>query len=316
MIAMRVGIDHRRNGQAFPDMLLEQLPRRPHRFGGDEAVEDDPARLAPHERGLGQVESTHLVDARDHFIQPVIHVQPGDAVQRRMDGIELLLLIDELELLHVPDDIALVGLDLQIFHRGDEALLLFLEISPVAERQGRFGLAEHLLGELRGGLTLGVEVPLGGAAPAAEGRIGLQQQMSGHGKGGKGLNKLSSGCCHDNLQLKTCVANKTCFDAWKRNSGCTLPDRYVGPFVMASIADSRSAHSTVLGRQCSAHGAVKSMRKNTRFRRKTREDGSQHAKAGLAAVPARSEDIKPAQSARGGSRTAQGRPSNALPTAS
>jgi hypothetical protein len=69
--------------------------------------------------------------------------------------------------------------------------------------------------------------------------------MAGDRKGGQGLKKLSSSSCgHDNLQLKTCVANKICFDAWKRNSGCTLPDRYVCPFVMASIADSRPTQST------------------------------------------------------------------------
>jgi hypothetical protein len=37
MIAVRMGIDHRRDGQPFPDMLLEQIPcRRASRSRGGE----------------------------------------------------------------------------------------------------------------------------------------------------------------------------------------------------------------------------------------------------------------------------------------
>ena len=46
---------------------------------------------------------------------------------------------------------ACVGLDLEIFHRSNETLLLLLEISLIAERQRRFRLFQHLLREFRRG---------------------------------------------------------------------------------------------------------------------------------------------------------------------
>ena len=58
-----------------------------------------------------------------------------------MDAVEFVLLVEELEPLHVPGDVAGIGHDLQVLHRGDQALLLLLEIPRVGERQRRLGLA-------------------------------------------------------------------------------------------------------------------------------------------------------------------------------
>ena len=70
-----------------------------------------------------------------------------------------VLLVEELEALHVPGDVAGVGHDLQLRHRGDEALLLLLEVPGVGEGQSRLRLPEHLEGELRRRLALRVEMP-------------------------------------------------------------------------------------------------------------------------------------------------------------
>ena len=77
VVSMRVRIDDGRDGKAFADVLLEQLPGRTNRFGGDQWIEDDPAGLAPDEGDVGQVKTADLVDARDHFVEPVIVVQFG-----------------------------------------------------------------------------------------------------------------------------------------------------------------------------------------------------------------------------------------------
>ena len=160
VVAVRVRVDHGRDRKPLADVLLEQLPRRPDRFRGDQRVEDDPPGLAANEGDVGEVEPADLIDARDHLIEPVVVVQDRLAEKRRVNAVEVVLLLQELEPLHVPGDVAGVGLDLHLLHRGDEAPLLLLEVPLVSERQRALGLGEYLLGELRRGLALGVEVSL------------------------------------------------------------------------------------------------------------------------------------------------------------
>ena len=148
MVAMGVGIDHGRDGQALADMLLEQFPRGAHRLRGHQRVEDDPAGLAPDEGDVGEVETADLVDAGDDLVEPVVVVQLGLAEQRGMDAVEFVLLIQELEPLHVPGDMAGIGHDLQVLHRSDEALLLLLEVPLVGKWQGRLGFVQNLQREL------------------------------------------------------------------------------------------------------------------------------------------------------------------------
>ena len=64
--------------------------------------------------------------------------------QRGMDAVEVVLLVEELEALHVPGDVAGIGLDLQVGHLGDEPLLLLVEIARVGERQGRLRLLKNV----------------------------------------------------------------------------------------------------------------------------------------------------------------------------
>ena len=79
-------------------------------------------------------------------------------MRRRVNAVEILRLVEELELLHVPGDVAGLVLDFEVLHLCDETLLLLVEIPGVTEWEGGLGLAEDLLGELRGRLALGVEV--------------------------------------------------------------------------------------------------------------------------------------------------------------
>ena len=140
VVGMRVRIDHGRDRQALADVLLEQLPRRADRFRGHQRVEHDPAGLAPDEGDVGQVEAADLIDARDHLVEPVVVVQYGLAEQRGMNAVEFVLLLQKLEPLHVPGDMAGVRHDLEVFHGSNKPLLLLLEISLVGERQRRLGL--------------------------------------------------------------------------------------------------------------------------------------------------------------------------------
>ena len=167
VVAVRVRVDHRRDRQALADVLLEQLHRGARRFRGGQRVDDDPAGLAAHERDVGEVEAADLVDAGDHLVQPVVHVERGDAVERRVDRVEPLLLQQELVALHVPRDMAGVGLDLELRHRRDEAALLLVEVARVAERQRGARAFEHVQRELRRRLALQVEVAGGRRCPCA-----------------------------------------------------------------------------------------------------------------------------------------------------
>ena len=76
-------------------------------------------------------------------------------VQRGMDAVELLLLVEELEALHVPGDVAGVGHDHHVGHRGDEPALVLVEVAGVGERQSRPRLQQRLERELEGALPLG-----------------------------------------------------------------------------------------------------------------------------------------------------------------
>ena len=162
VVGMRVRVDHGRDRQALADVLLEQLPRRANHFRGHQRVDHDPAGLAPDEGDVGEVEPADLVDAGDHLVESVVVVQHGLAEQRGVNAVEVFLFFQELKPLHVPGDVAGVGLDLEILHRSDEALLLLLEISLVGERQRGLGLLEHLEREFRGCFALGMEMSFQG----------------------------------------------------------------------------------------------------------------------------------------------------------
>jgi hypothetical protein len=53
------------------------VPRCENHFLGYQRVKNDPAGLAPDEGYVGEVEAADLVDARNHFVEPVIVVQYG-----------------------------------------------------------------------------------------------------------------------------------------------------------------------------------------------------------------------------------------------
>ena len=206
VVAVGVGIDHRRDGKAFADVLLEQLPRRANHFRGHQRVKDDPAGLAPDEGDVGQVEAADLIDARDHLVEPVVVVQFGLTQQRGMDAVEFVLRIQKLKPLHVPGDMASVSHDLEIFHGSNKSLLLLLEISLVGERQRRLRLFQDLQREFRRGLALGMEMALQRVNLLSARRANIQDQMIGQGESGcrsrNGNHELPSGC-HCRLPIES-----------------------------------------------------------------------------------------------------------------
>ena len=116
-----------------------------------------------------------------------------------MDAVEVPVLVEELETLHVPGDVAGVGHDLEVRHRGDEAALQLIEVALIGERECPLRLLQHLQREPRRSLSLGVEVSL-------ERRRGIlrasgafpEQSTTADRKGGpngwNGLHELSTSC--------------------------------------------------------------------------------------------------------------------------
>ena len=210
MVGVGVGIDHRRDGQALTDMLLEQLPGGADRFGGDERIEDNPTGLAAHERDVGEIEATDLINARDDFVEAVIVVELRLAQQRGMDAVEVILLVEELEPLHVPCDMTRIRLDLQFLHWGNEPLLLFVEVAGIAEGKGRFGLLQDVQRERRRRLALGMEVTGERSRRRCSCRTALQEEAASNGecctRGRNGPKELAPGRHHILLRIELCFA--------------------------------------------------------------------------------------------------------------
>ena len=165
VVAVGVRVDHRRDRQALADMLLEQLPGGAHRLGADQRVEDDPAGLAAHEGDVGQVEAAHLVDAGDHLVEPVVVVEPGLTEQRGVDAVELVLLVEELEPLHVPGDMAGIGHDLQLLGIGAISPCFCSSKSRVsAKGRAAFAFFNASSVNFDGALPLGWKWPASGGA--------------------------------------------------------------------------------------------------------------------------------------------------------
>ena len=125
---------------------------------GRQHVEDDPARLPPHERQVRQIESAHLIDPVGELVEAVVHVEQRLTAQRRVDALEGLVLEQEIEGADVPDDLALGVLDLSVVGGRDEAALRFGEVAIVVEGERR---AHCLLAPdrvLRGRIALRIEV--------------------------------------------------------------------------------------------------------------------------------------------------------------
>ena len=62
-------------GEADFDLFVEQLFRGPRRFRRLRGIKNNPARLALYKSNIGECEPAHLVYARDHFVQAIVHVQ-------------------------------------------------------------------------------------------------------------------------------------------------------------------------------------------------------------------------------------------------
>ncbi len=157
VIGMGVGVDHRHH-RALTEFLVDEVERR---FGGlfrGQRIEDDPAGLAFDKADVGQIESTHLIDPGDHFVQAVVHVQDGLPLQRWMDTVKILALQQPLVAAHIPGDMTCFGLDLLVIRSCNKSLFLFLEIPFIIKRQGLPLLILQVYGKFGRHLPLGVEM--------------------------------------------------------------------------------------------------------------------------------------------------------------
>jgi hypothetical protein len=68
---------------------------------------------------FGEIEPPHLIDAGNDLVEPIVVVELRDPVQRRVDRIELRLLVEEAEALHVPGGVAGIRGDHHLRHRRD-----------------------------------------------------------------------------------------------------------------------------------------------------------------------------------------------------
>jgi len=115
-------------------------------------------------------------------------------MHRGMHGVEFILLVEKLKPRHVPDDVAGVGLDREVWHRGDQTPALLVEVAGVGERQGLLRLQQHRLGELRWRLALRMEMTCGRGDSGRGGRRGVALEHRGrHGEGGQALHELTTG---------------------------------------------------------------------------------------------------------------------------
>ena len=179
VVAMIVRVDHGRDRQPLAPMLLEQLPGGAGHLARDRHVENDPPRSSADEADLRQVEAAYLINARDDLVEPVIVVQPRNPVQRGMNAVELFLLVDEFEPLHIPRDVAGIRHDLHVGHRGDETALVLVEVAGVGKWQSRTRLPQRLHCELRRRLALGVKVTLERRGSLRARRAFIQDQIPG-----------------------------------------------------------------------------------------------------------------------------------------
>ncbi len=159
VVAMRMRV-HDADHRPLAEFLVDEGERRPCSFRGGQRIEDDPAGVALDEADVGEVVAADLVDASRHdFEQAIGHVQHGLSLQRWVDAGEVLVLQQPLVTAHVPGDVARIGHDLLVRRLGDEALLCFVEVALVGERQRRDQTLAHLERVSRRRLALGVEMP-------------------------------------------------------------------------------------------------------------------------------------------------------------
>ncbi|HEX6047872.1 MAG TPA: hypothetical protein VFZ21_01340 [Gemmatimonadaceae bacterium] len=123
-------------------MLVIEFERGRRRLGRDQRIEHHDAVRALGERDVRQVECAHLVELRDHLIEPALHDQSGLAPQARIDRRRrVLVLVDEVEPRQIPHQIAVGIAHLAAVGKGcDQAARGLIKVSRVLERQrGRKG---------------------------------------------------------------------------------------------------------------------------------------------------------------------------------
>ena len=134
MVAVRMRDDDTGDG-ALAAMLDIKLNRRPRAFDRGEAVDDDHALVALDQRHVRQIETPHLIDARNHLEQSVVHVELRLPPQAWVDRVRRLACGKEAVRLQAPDDPSLVVDDMRVLARSKKSAGGIGEVGPVRERQ-------------------------------------------------------------------------------------------------------------------------------------------------------------------------------------
>src|SRR5579883_2897021 len=134
MIGMGVGEDHRRNGThaTIPEIELHRGPRA---FDRGQRIHHDDALVALDQRHVGDVEPAHLIDARHHLEQAMMHIEARLAPKAGVHRRRRLSLRQEAVRFEAPDHPALRRDYLRVVNGADKAARGIREIGGIAERQ-------------------------------------------------------------------------------------------------------------------------------------------------------------------------------------
>ena len=92
-------------------------------------------RVATDECHVRQIEPANLVDAVSDLVQPVVHVENGLTLQRRVDAVVVMPVEEPVVATHVPGNVPCVGHDPVELRSSDQAALC-VPRSPDRPRTG------------------------------------------------------------------------------------------------------------------------------------------------------------------------------------
>src|SRR6202034_3588137 len=117
-------------------MFEEQLQGCPRALLRSQRIHHNPAALATNEGSYSHIETTRLIDARDHLEQSVDVVKLSVSPQGRVHRIRrrLLLTLKSQEWAQIPDDLAGSVVNHVSRQRFDQTPLGILEILAIGER--------------------------------------------------------------------------------------------------------------------------------------------------------------------------------------
>ena len=150
MVDMAVRVDDGGNGLVAA-LLTHELQRGGGRFGRDQRVDDDVARIALDEGDVRDVEIADLINARHDFEETVNGIELRLTPEARVYRVGAIATFGlESELAHIPDGVPRLVQHFRVRDRRDEAALCVLEILLGGGRQSLLQLFMCIAGSFRG----------------------------------------------------------------------------------------------------------------------------------------------------------------------